>query len=103
MPDNVNVDGLLLLGSAYEAGGMIDEAMTLYEDIYTNIVPTRPEAYRNMIRLLQAQDRDPEAAVLMQLAYEKTEMTTFRDMRSELLPQPPATELTAVCTVRSST
>ncbi len=93
--DNVNVDGLLLLGSAYEAGGMIDEAMTLYEDIYTNIVPTRPEAYRNMIRLLQAQDRDPEAAVLMQLAYEKTEMTTFRDMRSELLPQPPATELTA--------
>ena len=48
--DNVNVDGLLLLGSAYEANGMVEEAMALYEDIYTNIVPTRPEAYRNMIR-----------------------------------------------------
>ena len=93
--DNVNVDGLLLLGSAYEANGMVEEAMALYEDIYTNIVPTRPEAYRNMIRLLQAQDRDPEAAVLMQLAYEKTELTTFRNMRNELLPQSPVADLTA--------
>lgn len=30
--DNVNVDGLLLLGSAYEANGMAEEAMALYED-----------------------------------------------------------------------
>lgn len=93
--ENINVDGLLLLGSAYEANGMAEEAMELYEEIYTNIVPNRPEAYRSMIRLLQAQDRDPEAAELMQVAYEKTEQTSFRTMRSELLPQTPVADLTA--------
>lgn len=93
--ENVNVDGLLLLGSAYEANGMVEEAMALYEELYTTIVPNRPEAYRNMIRLLQAQDRDPEAAELMELAYEKTEQATFRTMRSELLPQSPVADLTA--------
>lgn len=93
--ENVNVDGLLLLGSAYEANGMTEEAMALYEEIYTDIVPNRPEAYRSMIRLLQAQDRDPEAAELMLVAYEKTEQTTFRTMRSELLPLTPVADLTA--------
>lgn len=92
---NVNVDGLLLLGSAYEANGMVEEAMALYEELYTKIVPNRPEAYRSMIRLLQAQDRDPEAAVLMQTAYEMTEITSFRTMRAELLPQAPMAGLTA--------
>ena len=93
--ENINVDGLLLLGSAYEANGMVTEAMDLYEEIYTDIVPNRPEAYRSMIRLLQAQDRDPEAAELMQVAYEKTEQTSFRTMRAELLPQTPVADLTA--------
>lgn len=93
--ENINVDGLLLLASAYEANGMVTEAMALYEEIYTDIVPNRPEAYQGMIRLLQAQDRDPEAAELMKVAYEKTEQTTFRTMRTELLPQTPVADLTA--------
>lgn len=46
--ENINVDVLLLLGSAYEANGMVTEAMDLYEEIYTDIVPNRPEAYRSM-------------------------------------------------------
>ena len=31
----IDVDGLLLLGSAYEAAGMTDTAAALYESIYT--------------------------------------------------------------------
>lgn len=93
--DNVNVDGLLLLGSAYEAAGRVEDAEALYTELYTTIVPTRAEPYRNVIRIMLAQDRGPEAADLMLLAYEKTGQATFRQQRTELLPSAPMVDLVA--------
>lgn len=93
--ENVNVDGLLLLGSAYEAAGRVEDAEALYTELYTTIVPTRAEPYRNVIRIMLAQDRGPEAADLMLLAYEKTGQVTFRQQRTELLPAEPTVDLVA--------
>lgn len=93
--DNVNVDGLLLLGSAYEAAGRVEDAEALYTEMYTTIVPTRAEPYRNIIRIMLAQNRGPEAAALMLLAYEKTGQVTFRQQRTELLPSAPTVDLVA--------
>lgn len=90
-----NIDGLLMLGSAYEANGMAAEAEALYVDLYTRLVPTRPEAYRNVIRMMLAQGRGPEAGALMQLAYEKTGLSSFKMQRQDYLPKPPETSLTA--------
>lgn len=90
-----NIEGLLLLGSAYEAADRPEEAEALYVDLYNRLVPSRPEAYRSMVRILMAQDRGPEAGELLKLAYEKTGMTTFRMQRDELLPNTPETSLTS--------
>lgn len=93
--ENINVSGLLTLGSAYEAAGRVDEAETLYREIYTDIVPSAPEAYRNVIRILLASDRRAEAGELMQTAYEQTGSNTFRQQRMELLPQSPVVDKSA--------
>lgn len=93
--ENINVSGLLTLGSAYEAAGMVDEAEELYREIYTDIVPSAPEAYRNVIRILLASDRRAEAGELMQTAFEQTGSNTFRQQRMELLPQSPTVDKTA--------
>lgn len=93
--ENINVSGLLTLGSAYEAAGRVDDAEALYREIYTDIVPSAPEAYRNVIRILLASDRRAEAGELMQTAYELTGVNTFRQQRMELLPQSPTVNLTA--------
>ena len=93
--ENINVDGLLLLGSAYEAAGRVDEAEALYRRIYTDIVPSAPDAYRNVIRILLASGRESEAAELMQAAYTATGLTSFRQQRTDLLPQQPTVDLTA--------
>ncbi|MGN0970636.1 MAG: chitobiase/beta-hexosaminidase C-terminal domain-containing protein [Aristaeellaceae bacterium] len=93
--DQVDVDNLLLLGSAYEADGRLEDAETLYTDIYTNITPSAPEAYRAMIRILLATGREPEAGELMQTAYEMTGQVTFRNQRTELLPVAPSVDLIA--------
>lgn len=87
--ENVNVSGLLTLGSAYEAAGRTEDAEALYRLIYTDIVPSAPDAYRNVIRILLATDRRAEAGDLMQTAYEQTGSNTFRQQRMELLPQSP--------------
>ena len=92
--ENINVSNLLTLGSAYEAAGRIDEAEALYREIYTDIVPSAPEAYRNVIRILLATDRRVEAGELMQTAYQQTGVNTFRQQRTELLPQAPTVNLT---------
>lgn len=42
-----------------------------------------------------AQGRGPEAAELMQIAYQKTGQNTFKAQRSELLPMPPEVSLVA--------
>lgn len=81
-------DGLLNLGSAYEAAGMIDKAEALYEEIYTE-TPSRPEAYIAHIRILQNNGQEKKAGELMQLAYEKTGEKSFQTQRNDLLPVPP--------------
>ena len=92
----VDVDGLLMLGSAYEAAGRMDDAAALYEKIYTD-TPSRTEAYVNHIRiLLSGSDKDKaKAGELMKTAYEKTGETSFQTQRRDLLPAPPEVDLTA--------
>lgn len=87
----VDVDGLLNLGSAYEAAGRVQDAAALYEMIYTT-TPSRTEAYVNHIRILQnsGDEKDlAKAGDLMKLAYDKTGEKTFLTQRSDLLPAPP--------------
>ncbi len=93
----VDVDGLLLLGNAYEAAGRTDDAADLYELIYVS-TPSRTEAYENLIRILQTRGRDGDlarAGELMKLAYEKTGVLAFDTQRDDLLPAPPEVDLTA--------
>ena len=93
----VDVDGLLMLGSAYEAAGKTDEAAALYEKIYTD-TPSRTEAYVNHIRILLNSGRDGDqakAADLMKKAYEMTGDVSFQTQRKDLLPAPPEVDLTA--------
>lgn len=93
--DNVNVAGLLLLGSAYEASGMMEEAEALYAELYTDIVPSAPDAYTNNIRIMISQGREAEAAALMELAYQRTGNVNFRNQRREMLPAAPEVNVTA--------
>ena len=93
----VDVDGLLLLGNAYEADGRIQDAAALYEEIYTE-TPSRPEAYVNHIRILLASTEEgskAQASELMKLAYEKTGDSSFFTQRNDFVPAPPEVDLTA--------
>jgi len=90
-----NIDGLLLLGAAYEADARLEDAQALYTNLYEKIVPSRPEPYRNVIRLLMEKDMDREAGELMQMAFEKTGVLNFRQQRTDLLPKNPETSLPA--------
>ncbi len=88
-----NVTGLLEMGSAYEAMDMLAEAEEVYAYVYTEVVPEAPEAYRSQVRVLQTQGRDAEAAVLLQTAYQKTGVATFRSQRLSILPEVPTTSV----------
>ena len=93
----VDVDGLLMLGSAYESAGNIDAAAALYEKIYTD-TPSRTEAYINHIRILQSRKATGDlakAGELMKLAYKNTGDSSFQTQRRDLLPAPPEVDLTA--------
>ena len=93
----VDVDGLLLLGNAYEADGRTGDAAKLYEEIYTE-TPSRAEAYVNHIRILLAsgeEGSDAKASELMKLAYEKTGDASFYTQRNDFVPAPPEVDLTA--------
>ena len=89
-----NVTGLLMLGSAYEAADMYAEAEEVYQHIYTDIVPSAPEAYRAQVRVLLAVGRAAEAADLLKVAYSKTGVDNFRSQRLEILPEIPSTSVT---------
>lgn len=84
-----NSTGLLMLGEAYEAVGDLAAAEEVYRHVYTDIVPSDPEAYRAQVRVLKEQERNAEAADLLQLAYENTKLTIFRSERAEILPSIP--------------
>ncbi len=88
-----NVTGLLQMGSAYEADDRLAEAEEVYAYIYTEVVPSAPEAYRAQTRVLLAQGREAEAAALLAEAYEQTGVAAFRTQRLEILPQVPQTSV----------
>ena len=93
----VDVDGLLMLGSAYEAAGRIDDAAALYEKIYTE-TPSRTEAYVNHIRILRSSGKPGDlakAGELMKKAYQMTGETSFETQRRDFLPAEPKVDLTA--------
>ena len=95
--EHEDVDGLLMLGSAYEAVGRTDDAAALYERIYTN-TPSRTEAYVNHIRILRSSGKYGDlakAGELMKTAYEMTGEESFQTQRRDLLPAPPDVDLTA--------
>ncbi len=94
--DVVDVDGLLLLGNAYEANEETEKAAQLYEEIYTE-TPSRSEAYVNHIRILLNSDKPGDkakAGELMNTAYINTGDADFFTQRSDLLPAPPEVDLT---------
>ena len=86
--DNVDVDGMLMLGNAYEAAGRTKEAAELYAYIYEG-TPSRPEAYVNHIRILMNNGELAKAGNLMDKAYKATGETTFQTQRRDLLPEVP--------------
>ena len=86
--EHVDVDGMLMLGSAYEAAGRTEDAARLYQHIYEG-TPSRPEAYVNHIRILLNNGKLADAGNLMKTAYEKTGETTFQTQRRDLLPEAP--------------
>ncbi len=84
-----NVTGLMQLGSVYEAADRLTEAEEVYAYIYTEVVPSAPEAYRAQVRVLLAQGRQADAAKLLAEGYKQTQTEAFRTQRLEILPQVP--------------
>ena len=96
----VDVDGLLMLGNAYEASGRTDKAIKLYKEIYTQ-TPSRAEAYVNHIRILMNSGKESdlaEAGELMKEAYKNTNVASFQTQRNDLLPAPPKVKSSVVGT-----
>lgn len=91
---------LFSLAEAYEAIERPDLAFNVFLRIADETKGDEPqpraqrvEAYRNAIRILNAQDKVAEAAALMTKAYEKTNDDTFYKDRSQLVPKPPVASL----------
>lgn len=93
--DPDNYDGLLLLANAYELNADSDEAESVYLRLSQDVNPARSEAYTALISLYQQQDRGPEAADMMLLAYENTGRESFKLQREDFIPLSPQTSLTA--------
>lgn len=92
-----NADGLMLLGSAYEAAGQSEDAAAMYEQIYMTL-PSCADAYKAHIRILQNSGMEGDlwrAGELMKTAYEKTQDSSFKNQRDDFLPKPPETDLVA--------
>lgn len=82
-------DRLFQLADAYEAAGRLGDAESVYVKLYTDIAPEDPEVYRQVMRLMESQNRQMELAVLLKLAYEKTGDSYFKRERDQLLPSMP--------------
>lgn len=83
------------LADAYEAGGRAGDAEKIYTQLYTEIDPKNPAAYRAVVRLMQDQNRRLELADFLKQAYEATGDTSFRRQREELIPSTPTSSLEA--------
>ena len=93
--DPENYDGLLLKASTYEMLGDQNAAEEIYLYLSTEVSTFRTEAYTALIRIYQAQERRPEAADMMKLAYENTERENFRLQREDYIPESPQVNLVA--------
>lgn len=93
--DPDNYDGLLLLANAYELNVQDEEAEAVYLKLVEDVSPFRSDAYTALIRMYQAQERRPEAADMMLLAYQNTDKENFRLQREDYIPQTPQTSLSA--------
>ena len=80
------------LADAYEAAGRPADAEAVYTKLYTDVAPEDASAYRQVVRLMEAQGRKMELAALLKLAYEKTGDSSFRRQREELLPSTPTAD-----------
>lgn len=96
--ENANVSGLLMLGNAYEANGELDKAEEVYAYLYTDIVPSASDAYRNQVRIYLAQGREKEAAELLAVAYKATGVTSFNTSARPSCRRRPARALQRVTT-----
>lgn len=95
-PERTDIYDLLQqLCEAYEAGARQDDAERIYTVMYTQIDKTNPVAYRNIVRLMLAQNRATEAADFLQLAYTNTSDAAFKTQREEMLPTPPTVSKSA--------
>ena len=93
--DPDNYDGLELLANAYELYGDDESAEAVYLRMIESVSPSRTEAYTALINLYQQQERNPEAADVMLLAYNNTGRESFRLQRNDFIPQTPQINLTA--------
>ncbi|MBR5110422.1 MAG: chitobiase/beta-hexosaminidase C-terminal domain-containing protein [Clostridia bacterium] len=82
-------DRLFQLADAYEAAGRLGEAEKVYVKLYTDIAPKDPEVYRQVMRLMESQNRQMELAALLKLAYEQTGESYFKRERDQMLPAMP--------------
>jgi tetratricopeptide (TPR) repeat protein len=87
--DPENYDGLLRLATVYELSNQDDLAEAVYKSLVETVSPSRTEAYTALISLLIRHERAPEAADMMQLAYESTGRETFRIQRDSFIPEKP--------------
>lgn len=83
---------LLSLADAYEAVGQLDAAEALYTQLYSEVDPANPLAYRYAIDILVDEGRLFEATDLMQLAYDKTGELSFKSQREQRVPLSPTSD-----------
>ncbi|NLO85752.1 MAG: hypothetical protein GX096_10045 [Clostridiales bacterium] len=93
--DPENYDGLILLANAYELSDENDKAEEQYLHLANTVSTFRSEAYTALIRMYQEQERGPEAADMMLLAYNNTDKETFRLQRKDYIPLTPQINLKA--------
>ncbi len=93
--DPENYDGLLMLASAYELNNDDASAEQVYLKLAHDISPFRTESYTALIRIYQEQERRPEAADMMKLAYKETDKENFRLQRKDYIPLTPQVDLPA--------
>lgn len=93
--DPDNYDGLLLMASTMEMIGDAASAERVYIKLYEEVSAIRTEAYTALIRIYQEQERRPEAAEMMRIAYQNTERENFRLLREDYIPESPQVSLVA--------
>ena len=80
---------MIQLADAYEAAGRTADAEKTYTRMYQEIDKENTYAYRELMRILENQDRKMELASFLQVAYENTKDAYFRRQRENMLPSTP--------------